>query len=179
MTNTAGLYGGSLYDLAKEEGIAREVLEQAVQIRALFRENPAYISLLSEPSISLEERCGLIDKAFGECTEKYLLNFMKLLCERGHLKEYAFCCEEFERRYNEDNHIAKAEARCAVALTDAQKKALTARLEKVTGKTVHLTAVVDPSVIGGLLVSIDGKQLDGTLKGRMDSLSRKIEQVTL
>ena len=70
------------------------------QIRQLFRENPDYIRLLSEPSIPNKERIGLIDKAFGDKAEKYLISFLKLLCERNILAEFSGCCDEFTRRYN-------------------------------------------------------------------------------
>ncbi len=179
MTKTARLYGGSLYDLAVEEGIADELMEQTDQVRALFRENPEYVHLLSEPSLAFEERCSLIDKAFGEDAQKYLVNFIKLLCERGYLGEFAGCCEEYTRRYNADHNITQAVVTSVVALTEKQEQALKARLEKISGKQVRMTVRTDPSVIGGLRVEIDGKELDGTVQGRLEGISRRLEQATL
>ena len=98
MTQIARLYGGSMYDLAAEEQLTDTVLEQMQTIRQLFRENPDYVKLLSEPSIPKEERTKLLDTAFGTEAERYLVNFLKLLCERGILGEYSGCCEEFTRR---------------------------------------------------------------------------------
>ena len=100
MTQIARLYGSSMYDLAAEEQLTDTVLEQMQTIRQLFRENPDYVKLLSEPSIPKEERTKLLDTAFGTEAERYLVNFLKLLCERGILGEYSGCCEEFTRRYN-------------------------------------------------------------------------------
>ncbi len=61
MTETARVYGGSLYELAQEEHLEEEILSEMKEIRALFRENPKYPRLLSEPSIPRKERIGLID----------------------------------------------------------------------------------------------------------------------
>ncbi|EJX01265.1 ATP synthase F1, delta subunit, partial [gut metagenome] len=108
MTQTARIYGGSLYDLAVEEKLTETILEQMEEVRRLFQEIPDYIRLLSEPSLPKNERTKLIDEAFGKEAEKYLVNFLKLLCERDLLREYAGCCEEFKRRYNVDHHIAEA-----------------------------------------------------------------------
>ena len=174
MTKTARLYGDSLYDLAVEEGVSAPVLEQASQIRQIFKENPDYLRLLCEPSLPKSERTGLIDKAFGDSTERYLLNFMKLLCERGLLGEFAGCCEEMERRYCLDNNIATAVVYAAVALDDAQKAALQS---KITGKTIRMEVKIDPSVIAGLRVEVDGELLDGTVQGRMSGISRKLEEI--
>ena len=177
MTQIARLYGGSMYDLAAEEKITETVMEQMQTIRQLFGENPDYVRLLSEPSIPKAERTGLLDAAFGQEAERYLVNFLKLLCERGILGEYAGCCEEFTRRYNVDHGIATAVVTSAVSLTQEQMTALKKKLEKISGKTVKLTQKTDPTVLAGLRVELEGKQLDGTVKSRLDGLSRKLNEL--
>ena len=64
-----------------EEGLTGEILEEMKVIRTLFQENPDYVHLLSEPSIPGNERIDLIEAAFGNQAERYLVNFIKLLCE--------------------------------------------------------------------------------------------------
>lgn len=177
MTQTARLYGGSLYDLAAEEQLTGAVMEQMKEVRQLFRENPDYLRLLGEPSIPVKERTGLIEDAFGAQAERYLVNFLKLLCERNLLGDFAGCCEEFIRRYNADHHIAEAIVTSAVALSESQMEALKAKLEKLSGKQVSLTQKTDASVVAGLRVEIEGKQLDGTVQGRLAGISRKLNEV--
>lgn len=177
MTGIARVYGGSLYDLAAEEQLTGSILEQLTQVRQLFRDNPDYVRLLGEPSIPMAERLGLVETAFGDQAERYLINFIKLLCEKGYLGDFGGCCDEFIRRYNADNGIAQVQVTSAVALTEEQEKALTAKLEKVSGKKVTLSVKVDPSVVAGLRVEMDGKQLDGTVAGRMADLTKKISEV--
>ena len=177
MTQTARLYGGSLYDLAAEEQLTDVILVQMKQIRGIFAENPDYLYLLKEPSVSLEERKGLIEAAFGSQAERYLVNFIKLLCERNLLGEYAGCCEEFTRRYNIDNGIAEAVVTSAVALSEAQMTALKEKLEKISGKRISLTQKVDSSVMAGLRVELEGKQLDGTVQGRLSGISKKLSEI--
>ncbi|MCC8138563.1 MAG: ATP synthase F1 subunit delta [Clostridiales bacterium] len=179
MTQTARVYGGSLYQLAAEESLTDTIRTQMSEVLDLFRENPDYLALLTEPSIAKEERTGLIETAFGPCAERYLVNFLKLLCEKGILREYAGCCEEYTRRYNSDHNIAEAVVTSAVPLTEEQTAALNDKLEEQTGKTVILTKKVDPSVVAGLRVELEGKQLDGTVQGRMAGISRKLKEVVL
>ena len=100
MTHTAKIYGSGLYDLAMEDGLVDVLMEQLQGVRSLFRENPDYVKLLSEPSIPKAERIKLIDDAFGVQCERYLINFLKLLCEHGLVQEFAGCCEEYTQRYN-------------------------------------------------------------------------------
>ena len=179
MTQIARLYGGSMYELAAQEQLTDTVLEQMQVIRQLFRENPDYVRLLSEPSIPKEERADLLEPAFGNEAERYLVNFLKLLCDRGILGDYAGCCEEYTRRYNADHNIATAVVTSAVALSDEQMAALKDKLEKISGKTVSLTQKKDPTVLAGLRVELEGKQLDGTVKSRLDGLSRKLNELII
>ena len=179
MTRTAKLYGGSLYDLAREESIEKDILEQLQEVRDIFRENPDYIRLLSEPSIPLKERCALVDESLGADAHKYLVSFIKLLAEKGHLGEFSMCCDVFEERYDADNDIRKAVVTSAAPLSESQKDALKQQLEKLSGKTVVMELKVDSSLVGGIRVMMDGRVMDGTISGRMKELSRRISEVTL
>ena len=179
MTQIARLYGSSMYDLAAEEQLTDTVLEQMQTIRQLFRENPDYVKLLSEPSIPKEERTKLLDTAFGTEAERYLVNFLKLLCERKILREFAGCCEEFIRRYNSAHGIAEAVVTSAVKLSDTQMEALKAKLEKLSGKKVYLVQKTDASVLGGLRVELEGVQLDGTVQSRISGISKKLNELVV
>ena len=91
----------------------------------------------------------------------------------------ASCCDEYLRRYNQDNGIAEATATSAVPLTEAQAEALKQKLEKLSGKKISLSLKTNPSLLGGVRVELEGKELDGTVKGRLDGLSRKLDSLTL
>ena len=87
MTETARMYGGSLYDLAAEEGLDERILGELDGVTALLNGDAEYLHLLSIPSIPKKERCALLDEAFRGQVHLYVLNFMKLLCEKGALRE--------------------------------------------------------------------------------------------
>ena len=179
MTEHARVYGGSLYDLAKEENLTEAIKEQLISIKQLFRENPDYIRLLSEPSIKKDERTKLIEDAFGNKAERYLVSFLKLLCERGLLNEFEGCCEEYVRRFNADHNIVEAVVTSAVALSESQLSALRSKLEKTGGKKVSIVQKIDPGVIAGLKVELEGTELDGTASGRLSDISRKLNEIIM
>ena len=177
MTWIATLYGGSLYDLAAEEQFSEVLMRQIQELRKILHENPDYLRLLSEPFIPFMERKQLIEDAFGTQVERYLVNFLKLLCERNILGEFDGCCEEFVRRYNLEHGIAEAVVTSAVPLSKEQMSALKAKLEKISGKKVALQQKTDPAVLAGLRVELEGRQLDGTVQGRLDGISRKLNEI--
>ena len=120
MTEFAKMYGGSLYDLAAEERADSEILAQLDECVGLLRDNPDYLRLLSTPSLPKKERCGLLDEALRGEIHIYLLNFLKILCERGQLRQLAECARAYRLQYNAAHGILEATAVSAVALTSDQ-----------------------------------------------------------
>ena len=117
------------------------------QIRTLLRENPEYERLLSEPSIPQMERNGMIEAAFGGQAQRYLVNFMKLMCEKNLLGEYSGCFEAFKSRYYEDHNIAEAVVTSVCPLSEEQQKRLKEKLKKISGKEIILIQKTDPALL--------------------------------
>ena len=179
MTELAKRYGGSLYELAAEENLTDELLQQLRTAVNSIEAEPQYLRLLSTPSVPKRERCALLDEAFRGQVHLYVLNFMKLLCEKGALRELPGCARAYRIRYNAAHGILEATATTAVAMTEQQAKSLHEKLEKLTGKTIDLKTKVDPAVLGGIRLDIEGTELDGTVQNRLASLRRDIAAVTL
>jgi F-type H+-transporting ATPase subunit delta len=179
MTEIARMYGGSLYDLAAEEGLETRILDELDEAARLIRDDPEYLRLLSTPSIPKKERCALLDEAFRGQVHLYVLNFLKILCENGTLRELPGCARAYRIRYNAAHGILEATATTAVAMTEQQAKSLHEKLEKLTGKTIDLKTKVDPAVLGGIRLDIEGTELDGTVQNRLAALRRDIASVTL
>ena len=64
-------------------------------------------------------------------------------------------------------------------MSDGQLKTLEKKLEEMSGKTVSLTQKVDSKVLAGIKVELEGKQLDGTVEGRLAGLSRKLDEIII
>ena len=179
MTEIARMYGGSLYDLAAEEGLETRVLDELDEAAKLIRDDPEYLRLLSTPSIPKKERCALLDEAFRGQVHLYVLNFLKILCENGTLWELPGCARAYRIRYNAAHGILEATAITAIAMTAAQTEQLRQKLETITGKKIDLATKIDPSVLGGIRLDIEGTELDGTVQNRLATLRRNIAAATL
>ena len=179
MTEIARMYGGSLYDLAAEEGLETRILDELDGAAKLIRDDPEYLRLLSTPSIPKKERCALLDEAFRGQVHLYVLNFLKILCEKGTLRELPGCARAYRIRYNAAHGILEATAITAIAMTAAQTEQLRQKLETITGKKIDLATKIDPSVLGGIRLDIEGTELDGTVQNRLATLRRNIAAATL
>lgn len=179
MTEFAKMYGGSLYELAAEEGLDERILAELDEVTQLLGSEPEYLRLLSTPSLPKAERCSLLDEALRGAVHIYVLNFLKLLCERGSLRQLKECARAYRTRYNTAHGIVEAEAVSAVALSGEQTELLRKKLEAVTGKRVTLRCRVEPSVLGGIRLDMDGTELDGTVQSRLAGLRRSIASAAI
>ena len=179
MSQIATTYAQALYDLAKEENLTETVLQQVTALQQAFQEEPGYLRLMTAANLSKEERCRILDEAFRDQAEPYVLNFMKILTEKGYIRHFSDCCTAFHKKYNDDNNILTVRAVTAVSLDEKQVRALQSKLEKITGKTVELSCRVDETLLGGVLLDYDGKRVDGTIKNRLDSIGSLLENTVL
>ena len=179
MSQIATTYAQALYDLAKEENITETVLQQLTALQQVFSEEPEFLRLMMAANLSKEERCQILDDSFRGKAEPYVLNFMKILTEKGYMRHFADCAKAYRDAYNADHGILPVKAVTAVALTDDQRKRLTQKLEKLTGKTIDLSCRVDPAVLGGVRLDYDGKRVDGTVQTRLDTVSKLLKNTVL
>ena len=121
-----------------------------------------------------EERVALVDEAFDGKLHIYLLNFLKVLIENNSVHEFMDAAKQFRKEYNWEHGIETVTVVSAVALDAAQEAELTAKLRSLTGKEIHLEKRVDPSVLGGLRLQMEGLQMDGTVKNKLDAIRSKL-----
>ena len=179
MTQTAQTYADALYELAKDEGLDDSILAQLVVVNQMLEENPDFVTLLTLPSVPKKERCGIAADAFQENMEPYLLNFLKMFIEKGTIGQMNGVLEQYEKRYNRDHGILAVTAVTAVPLSDSLREKLHQKLAQEMNKTVDLRVHVDPSILGGIRLEMDGKQLDGTVQTRLQELSQILRETVL
>ena len=173
MVQTEREYAEALFIIAEEKNLRGEYLAALKTVRQLFNENPEYEELLASPAIPLSERCGVLDEAFGSMPED-VVSFLKILCESSHIRTVCDCVGEFEKLAMEAEKCISATVISAIELSEEQKKALCAKLQKISGKSVSAVYTVDKTLIGGLKIEFDGKTFDGSLKQHLSDVKEVI-----
>lgn len=167
MTEISKEYAEALFALGMENDETAEYAELLEEVSDILRENPAYMDLLRSPNIARSERILAVEAAFGSSMPEYMLSFLKLLVEKGRIGDFEECVAEYMKLYDASKMRVIAKVTTAIEMTSNEKIKLTEKLEKMSGKGVIVENVVDKSVIGGMIVEMDGKIIDGSLKRRL------------
>ena len=179
MTGVGNVYGKALYLLAKEEDRSKTILEELKALDESFSQEPDFLRLLSSPNLPKAERCQILDDSFRGKIDPYLLNFMKILTEKGYIRHFSDCRKGYTLHYNQDNGILSVTAVTAVALSAEQADKLTGKLENITGKTIELVNRVDPGIYGGVRLDYDGQRLDDTVAHRLENIRNLLKNTVL
>ena len=179
MTEVATTYGQAMYDLARDEGKSRQILAELSVLDQSLSAEPEFIQLLGSPNIPKEERVQILDSSFRGKIDPYVLNFLKVLTEKGYIRHFSGCCQFYRQCYNKDNGIMPVVAYTAVPLSDELRRKLTAKLSTVTGKTIELDCRIDPETLGGVRLDFDGKQVDGTVRRRLEDIRGLLKNTVL
>ena len=179
MTEIANVYGGSLYDLALDENLTKQLLDELACLDQAFIQEPDFVRLLASVALSKPERCQVVEDSFRNHFHPYVVNFLKILVEKGYIRHFSGCCKVYRDRYNADNGILPVTAVTAIPLSDALRQKLTDKLATVTGKSIELTCKVDPDCLGGVRLDYDGKRLDDTVSHRLDAVRSLLKNTVL
>lgn len=168
MTGGYSEYATALFSLGIENKKERLYLENLKLI--LENLTSEYLDFLSSPSVLLSERLSAVDEVFSTEVEEEVLSFFKLIIEKRKTQIFFDAVKEYEKLLLERENVCFASVKSAVTLSDTQRDNLKQKLEKALGKTVVLSLVVDESLIGGVVVSVDDRIYDGSILKKLKRL---------
>ena len=176
MTEIYTEYADAFFMLALEEKKTAEYYGELEGITSLIADTPEYEEFLASPSIAVGERTAALKAALEGSFSEYTVNFLLLLCEKGRIRLLPEILAEYKRLLEEYRRSREAIVRSAVALSESEKKALSEKLGRMTGDHVEIVNITDKTVLGGLVIEIDGKVIDGSVKGRLADMKGVISK---
>lgn len=176
MTEVSREYSTALFMLAKETNSEEEISESLAVVTALLQKTPEYLDFLASPNISMKERIDAIDSSFGGRVNEYVVSFMKMVCEKGHVRDLHECIAAYRELYQASCGISTAKVISAAVMKAPEKEALKRKLESFCGHSVILECSVNKAILGGLIVHMDGKVLDGSLRRRLHDIKEVMNQ---
>lgn len=178
ISGVAERYAGSLFDLAMQSNAVAAVESDLGRFETLLDGSEDLQRLIKSPVFSADDQF----KAISAIAEKAGItgltgNFLRVVARNRRLFAVPGMIKAFRRIAAEQRGEVSAEVTSAHALTPAQTAELKAALKGVAGKDVTLSVTVDPSLLGGLIVRIGSRQIDTSLKTKLNSLKLALKEV--
>ena len=165
-------YGGALFEVAKDAGKVQEILEDLKALSSVFVDNPDFDKFLMVPTISVTEKKRVVKEIFSGKVEKETLNFLRILIEKRRLGAWEGIVKQYEIMVDEGNGKTKGVVYSVVPLTEENILKLEEEIEKMLSKKVKLENRIDDTLIGGVVVYVDGMLIDVSIKKRLDDLKK-------
>jgi F-type H+-transporting ATPase subunit delta len=178
ISGVAERYAGSLFDLAAQSNAVAEVERDLDRFEALLLGSDDLARLIKSPVFSSDEQLKAISAIADKAQIKGLVgNFLRVVATNRRLFAVPGMISAFRRIAAENRGEVAAEVTSAHALTPAQEAELKAVLKGVAGQDVSIAVTVDPSLLGGLVVKIGSRQIDTSLKTKLNSLKLALKEV--
>ena len=138
--------------------------------------NDEFRQTLAAPRISMAQKEALIRESLGSSVGPLALNLMALLTSRGQAGMLPGIADRFQEMLYAHQGVERAEVVSAVSLTGEQQQQVTQMLTELSGKDVRLTTRVDPEILGGLVIRVGDKVMDGSARTRLQNMRRELAQ---
>ena len=170
MTTTSREYAEALFELAVQANVTQETSEGVETVISALMQMPEYRALLASPAISKEERLNALNTAFRGKIPDILLAILRMMVSRGHVSALSGMARDYEELARGYRGESMAVVTSAVPLKEAETVVLREKLEKKLARKITLQCQVNPDLIGGIRVEVDGRVIDGSIRNKLDEI---------
>jgi F-type H+-transporting ATPase subunit delta len=180
-TGVSGLaerYAAALFDLADERRILDEVATDLRQLRAMLQASGDFLRLIRSPVLSRDQQARAM-RVIAERADlsQLVRDFLAVVARNRRLFAVPAMIEAFLAKLAARRGEVTAEVVAAQALSEAQLAALNEQLRRSIGSRVSVDVRVDPGLIGGLVVKLGSRMVDGSIKSKLQRLQLAMKSI--
>ena len=167
-------YSRAMFLLAQEEG---KLVEYGQELQSLFSDiegTPELKAYLESPMIPRQAKQEAVQKIFGGELSPLVMNFLRLLLDKQRISALGEIVRQYENFANEAQGILVADVTTARSLSDSLGERRMAKRGEGAGKRSKLRKQVDERLLGGAVVRMGDRLIDGSLKSRMKALEAQL-----
>lgn len=169
-------YARALFEVAKERGTIRETEEDLIAAVETIRQNEKLRAVLMHRDFSKAAKLNLLKELFSGKVSDIVLNTLLVAVDKGREAILTMLPDEYIRLANEALNRTQAVVYSPFPLSDEEQKAVAEKFGELTGKTVSITNVVQPELLGGIKVRIGDHVYDGSLARKLKELEKTLTQ---
>lgn len=172
-------YAEAFFGLMSEKNLLDQGEVDLKEISRIYQEVEEFRRFLEHRRIPASDKKEIMRRLFKKKVHRYTLNFLLLLCDRHRESGLQDICHCFFEMALQARNITEAEVRSAVPLSEEDLKAIGQRLTQVTGSEIRLHTAIDPSLLGGVVVKVGDKVIDGSIAQRLRKLKEHLMGLSL
>ena len=161
-------YGQAIFELAQEQGAVEQWGQDIALVSEAF-EDAEFNALLKHAGVSAEDKRSAIDAVLGD-TQPMVRNMVNLLVARSVVDAIPQACQEYTERQDSLEGRQRVEVTTAVSLEPAEVERIAQFVAELIGREVVITPRVDEEILGGLVIQIGDRLLDGSARARLNGL---------
>lgn len=161
------VYAKALLRAGKKSGKIDQLMEELAAVNQAVNRLPKFKAALESPRIASENKASMIDKAFSDKVSKDLVNFLKVVGNKGRFDCLAAILGSAKKMHDEMSGRIEATITTASTIDDSVQHQISTQLGKALGKAVNITASVDPNIIGGMVVRVGDTVYDGSVVSQL------------
>jgi F-type H+-transporting ATPase subunit delta len=173
-SSTAVAYAASLLDLANERKLAEPIGQELAALRQIVTDNPSFGLFLADPGIGSAERAESIGKIFGGRVSPLMSNFLGVLNQKNRMGLLAQIADAYEDLLDEQLGKIDVDVTVAQKLDGKQLEAVRQRVSAALKKDAVVHQYVDDSIIGGLIVRVQDKLIDASVKSQLAAMRQQL-----
>lgn len=173
-------YGDALFDLAVENGLLDDILEEAKAVGAAFSDNPELLKVLTHPKVTPEEKIELVDSIFKGRVSEIMLGFLITVGNKNRYSSIEEILVYFEGRAKEYKKIGVVSVVSAREMTEEMKSELEDKLLKTTKyESLEIAYHTDETLLGGMIIRIGDRVVDSSIRTKLANMAKDLSRIQL
>jgi ATP synthase F1 delta subunit len=175
MEEIAEVYARALFEVAQERDALDEIHDELGQFADALNDARDAAVFFFSPYFSTEEKKDGLHRMISGADPAFM-NFLEALIERHRMPAIFRIRSRFEEMWDEEKKLLPVEVTSAVELDQSTVKRIGDRIGEQTGTTIELTTVVNPDILGGIVLRVGNFVLDASIKNRLEQLRKQVAQ---
>lgn len=161
-------YSTAFFELAVEQNSVDTFYSQAKGIVEALKSEDDFVKVLNHPEVTLEQKQDILKNVFKDSINEAFYGLFNVILHKNREEDILAILEAFVAKCEEYKGIVEATVISARALTTVQVDKITEKLSNKLGKQIRVNTQVDASLIGGMIIYVDGKELDSSIKSYLE-----------
>jgi len=172
----ASRYAKSLLKISIEANALEELHNDMQLVNSTCLQSSDLTSMLKSPIVRTDKKLNILNEVFGKSVSNIAITFINLITTKKREGILGDIAASFLEAYKTHKNIGTATATTAIALSDEQKAIIVNLLTKEGYNNIELNEVVNPEIIGGMILRVGDKQVDESIKRKLTNLEMEFDE---